>query len=289
MLTSDGGRMLLPGTDRVDDLRGSIPQGWSRPKGLAFLWTSPDHRKLFKIDAATGKRTDVTFLERTDEAIYHPAGEHIVAVGVDHEHNYGVFLATNEGTEPQLLVVGEDARRIFSLGFGPSGSLFYAAEHPDRYDVHRITFTHSPDTGKVDATLQTMYSTHDEITKIVSSPFSESDVAVQIGACESRTLVAHRFVNGIVMDRPQAIEKLDKGTRPMGDELDGMSTQPVGWLSSGHLLVRAWDSGCSGPSSLYLWTKNGTRLLTNDAGPAAVRVSYPDPPPPPNQETEVVA
>ncbi|HET7483386.1 MAG TPA: hypothetical protein VFK89_11050 [Actinomycetota bacterium] len=293
LLTSAGGRMMLDGVDRSDHLPYSpqaIPQGWSRPRGLAFLWITPDHRSLLKIDAGTGAREDVTFLARTDEAIYHPAGENILAVGEAEDGTYGIFLATNEGTEVQPLVIGESAKRIYSLSFGPSGTLFYAAEHPDRFDAHRISFTKARDTGTVDATLQTVFSTTDEITRVVSSPFRETDVAVQTGTCDTTTVVANGVIDGLVGRSERRDQHLVENTHSLGAPLDEMSTEPVGWLSTHHLLVRARPSGCHGPASLYLWTpQRGAQLLVDHVGTAAVRVAYPDPPPPPAEETEVVA
>jgi hypothetical protein len=188
-----------------------------------------------------------------------------------------------------LLVVGEDASRIYSLAFGPSGSLFYAAEHPDRFDVHRIQFTHTPDKGKANATLQTIYSSTDPITRIVSSPFRDQDVAVQTGGCDSTTVVAHNMIIGLLGDSARRRERLERGTLSLGAPLQEMSTEPVGWLGPGRLLVRAQPSGCDGPVSLYLWSRQGPQLFVKDVGAAAVRVVYPDPPPPPTAETEVVA
>src|SRR5688500_5072720 len=97
--------------------------GLSRPTGTSVLFETDHLTDLVKMDAAGGDRQYVSFLERHDEAIYHPAGEHIVAAGVDDRGDYGVFVATNEGTEPHLLVLGEDAKRVYSLTFSPTGYL----------------------------------------------------------------------------------------------------------------------------------------------------------------------
>ena len=291
MFTPTGGRIVLSDVDRIDDLGLTplpIPQGWSRPKGLAFLWVSPDSSRLLKVDAATGKKQDVTFLKRTDEAVYHPAGEHILAVGEDDEGTYGVFLATNEGTEEQPLVVGESARRIYSLAFGPTGSLYYAAEHPTHYDVHRVTFQNSPDTGTVKTQLQTLYTTTDPIEGISVSPFSDRKIAVQVGSCDSKTILARGSINGPIMGS-KTTEKLQGAAAELDAPLSSLSTAPVGWLPNGRLVVRARDEGCEGASDLYVSSSHGSELLADQVDLAAVRVALPDPPPPPNQEPEVVA
>ena len=115
--TSTGARVLFDEGHR--DLSPSdvspIAFGLSRPVGESVLFTSGDKRRLYKIPAAGGDTQDISFLRRHEEVIYHPAGRHILAVGVDRSGTYGIFVANNEGTEANLLVLSEDAKRVFSL------------------------------------------------------------------------------------------------------------------------------------------------------------------------------
>ena len=302
LFTSLGGRMLLPDlerTDRLDYIPQAIPQGWSRPQGTAFLWVSPDNTELVKVDAATGDVTNVTFLARTDEAIYHPAGEHILAVGEDDEGRYGIFMATNEGTEPQLLVLSEDAKRIYSMSFGRSGSLFYAAEHETHYDAHEVTFGQMGDTGEIQTELKTLYSSPHPISKVVVSPFeNRPPVAIQVGtedgnSCPSRTLIWTKKLGAVsfrdMSDAKRANIYGDVDDPVLSDKLDESSTEPIGWLPRGQLVVRTLGEDCDSTEGVYEWSPLTPKLLLEGARAVAVRAPYPEPPPPPEQELEVVA
>jgi hypothetical protein len=113
-----------------------------------------------KVDAFGEEPYDISFLADHDEVVYHPAGTHVATTGTDGDGTYGVWLATNLGEEPQLLAIGEDARRIFSLGFRHDGTtLYYAAEHDDRYDVHALRLAlQDPEGNKRGAELDTLDS-----------------------------------------------------------------------------------------------------------------------------------
>lgn len=269
-------RVIFPSSDYVlstgeTDARAF---GLSRPRGTSVLYGSADSRRLYKIPSNGGRVEDISFLERHDEAIYHPAGEHIFVVGEDRRGRYGIFLATNLGTDPQLLVIGEDARRIYSLTFSLSGVLYYAAEHDDRHDVHGLSLSPTG-TGKVDTSgLKTFYSSPDPIARVVVSQFYESGrFAVEVEGnssegCPSETLV---WVN-----RSKTISVPDRPSRP------------VGWLPNGSLLYVALGTACDA-AELYTWGGKRSLLVADDVQAAAVRGRFPPPPNPPTRLPEVVA
>lgn len=256
--------------------------GLSRPTGTSVLFETNHLTDLVKMDAAGGDRQYVSFLERHDEAIYHPAGEHIVAAGVDDRGDYGVFVATNEGTEPHLLVLGEDAKRVYSLTFSPTGYLYYAAEHDDHYDVHGVGMEGAPSGDILESGLATFYSSESPIHEVVSSQFQPgAPLAVQVetaeGACET-----------VVVTDPRPGEK--NAEIPLTDGiLEGRSTAPVGWLPNGDLVLEGTDDRCRSTGEVFVWDGDGTTLLATGATAVAVRGLMPDPPDPPTKEPEVIA
>ncbi|MGH2808330.1 MAG: TolB family protein [Actinomycetota bacterium] len=278
-LSGSRGRMLFPDKDVTLEpgLMRPISFGLSRPRGLSVLFASADRRRLYKMPATGGRLEDISFLKRHDEAVYHPAGEHIAVVGERRDGKYGIFLATNLGTDPQLLVVGEDAKRIYSLSFAPNGFLYYAAEHEDRYDVHGVSLLPTP-AGKVDTDrLETYYSSPDVITKVVSSPFhDEGELAIEVGTdgdgCPSRT----------VLYTPRNKEQ----DLPF-DTLT--STEPIAWMPNRDLVFTTLDDEtCDTTGDVYVY--DGTAdLLIEDARTVAVRGIYRAAPDPPNVLPEVVA
>jgi hypothetical protein len=145
----------------LDDTAESI--AWSRPTGQAIVYVSEG--RLMKVDAFGEEPFEISFLADHDEAVYHPAGTHVAVTGTAQDGTYGLWLATNLGEEPQLLAIGEDARRIFSLSFAHDGAtLYYAAEHDDRYDVHSLGLALQDEEGVIrDAELGTLDSASTEM------------------------------------------------------------------------------------------------------------------------------
>jgi hypothetical protein len=280
MLQLSGGISRVIFRDREAELASGMrpfSQGLSRPRGLSALFISADQRRLYKMPSNGGPIEDISFLKRHDEAVYHPAGEHIAVVGEDGDGTYGIFLATNLGTDPQLLVVGEDAKRIYSLSFSPAGFLYYAAEHDDHNDVHGVSLVPSGE-GDVDTSpLQTYYSSPDTITKVVSSPFrDDGKLAIQIGSegdsCPSKT---------ILQRRRRTIAQLDVDP--------ATSTDPIGWLPNGRLVFATLGDDCDLIEGVHTFGTDGSSLLVEGAYAVAVRGVYPSAPDPPNVLPEVVA
>jgi hypothetical protein len=221
------------------------------------------------------KPFDISFLADHDEVVYHPAGTHVAVTGTDEDGTYGLWLATNLGKEHQLLAIGEDARRIFSLSFEHDGrSLYYAAEHDDRYDVHSLRLALQDEEGKTrDAKLSTLDTADTEMGDLVTNEFTVDLVAYTVGSCEDK----------------KTTRVYDRSITELGGPLAGFSTEPVGWLPDGELLVIARESGCEGAGTLFSWRPEETNRLVADVSAAGVRAMLPPAPGPPGSKQEVVA
>ena len=259
------------GVVSLDDTAESI--SWSRPTGRAIVYISDG--RLMKVDAFGDQPQDISFLADHDEVVYHPAGTHIAVTGTADDGTYGLWLATNVGKEHQLLAIGEDARRIFSLSFAHDGAtLYYAAEHEDRYDVHSLRLALKDEEGRIrDAELGTLDSAPTEMGDVVASEFTADFVAYSVGSCEEGK--STRVWHGAVTE--------------LGGELAGLSTDPVGWLPDGQLLVLARPSGCEGDGTLYAWSDGEATRLIEGVTAAGVRAVLPPPPPPPSADQQAVA
>lgn len=246
---------------------------WSRPTGKSIVYVLEG--RLMKVDAFGVDPLEISFLADHDEVVYHPAGTHIAVTGTSDDGTYGLWLATNLGEDPQLLAIGEDARRIFSISFAHDGeTMYYAAEHDDRYDAHSLRLAVQDDEGETrDAELGTLDSAPTEMGDVVVSEFSDARVAYTVGSCEEGKKT--RVWNGSVTE--------------LGGELADLSSEPVGWLPSGELLVMARGSGCEGRGGLYIWSPEQTIRLVAGVSAAGVRVLLPEPPPPPDAKQQVVA
>ena len=246
---------------------------WSRPTGTSLVYVSDG--RLMKVDAFGEEPIDISFLAEHDEVAYHPAGTHVAVTGTADDGTYGVWLATNVGEDAQLLAIGEDARRIFSMSFAHDGTtLYYAAEHEDRYDVHSLRMALQDEVGDIrDAELGTLDSASAEMGNVIASEFNDSSIAYTVGSCEEGKKT--RVWTGSVTE--------------LGGELARFSTEPVGWLPNGDLLVLARSSGCEGEGTLYAWRTDETTALAANVSAAGVRALLPPPPDPPSTEQQVIA
>jgi hypothetical protein len=259
------------GVVSLDDTAESI--AWSRPTGRAIVYVSGG--RLLKVDAFGDEPFDISFLADHDEVVYHPAGTHVAVTGTADDGTYGLWLATNLGQDAQLLAIGEDARRIFSLAFAHDGTtVYYAAEHADHYDVHSLRLALQDEEGTIrDAELGTIDSASTEMGDVVVSEFVADSIAYTVGSCEEGKTT--RVWDGAVTE--------------LGGELTGLSTEPVGWLPNGELVVLARQEGCGGEGTLFAWRPDRTARLVAGVSEAGVRAVLPPPPDPPASEQQAVA
>lgn len=260
------------GVVSLDDMAESV--AWSRPTGRAIVYVSEG--RLMKVDAFGDQPVDISFLADHDEVVYHPAGTHVAVTGTSEDGTYGLWLATNVGEEPQLLAIGEDALRIFALSFAHDGTtMYYAAEHEDHYDVHSLRLALRDAEGAIrDADLGTLDSATTEMADVVVSEFVADNVAYTVGSCEEGK-TTRVWVDGDVTE--------------LEGELAGLSTEPLGWMPNGELLVLARGSGCEGDGTLYAWSPDQATELITGVTAAGVRAVLPPPPDPPNADQQAVA
>jgi hypothetical protein len=249
---------------RVREPRGVLSPAISYPTGRSIVYISADHR-LRKVPATGGSPIDISFLSRHDEVVYHPAGTHIAVVGKAKDGTYGIWRATNLGKDPQPLTRAETARRLYSLTYNNDGTLYFAADHRDHFDVHSL---------RPDNNIDTEYSGQRSVTSIVPSPFDIDRLAYGTGSCETRTNTRIRLMAVV---------------RNLGGRLGRNSTRPAGWLPDGRLVVLARAHGCDGPADVYLWSPKKTTRVATNAERTAVRAALPPPPPPPGPPGEANA
>jgi hypothetical protein len=265
ILTNDQRELLQP------DESQPVFEGLSRPVGTSLVYISADGKRLLKLPVDGGRPDDISFLKRHDEVAYHPSGTSVIVVGEERAGNYGIFFATNEGKDPRLLAIGEDAKRIYSLAFSHDGrTLYYAAEHPDRYDLHALALTSGERAGSPEAVtegrLKTLHSSQAPIDNVVVSEFEKDPpVAYTEGSCET----------GI-----QTFVWKGEGVARVGDDTNKTFTTPVGWLPDGGLLAMSRSGGCDRPGTLKVWEGGYSDSLVDQVTQAAVRAPFPPPPRP---------
>src|SRR4029079_4305111 len=99
-----GDRVLLNSVTVFDGTQ-ALPSGyfasnirvrWSFPTGKALIAPAlADNHLLWRTAGQPETRTDISFLERTDVAAYHPAGRNIFAAGQAADGSAGLHAATN--------------------------------------------------------------------------------------------------------------------------------------------------------------------------------------------------
>ncbi len=263
---------------------GAASANWSRPTGRALVWV--EEGRLWKRPAGGGSAEDISFLARHDEVTYHPAGTHIAIVGEDAGGRYGIFLATNLGTDARLLAEGETARGIGELTFDRWGSsLFFVADHGDVHHVHELAVVHEADADR--ETLEILHESSEELASLVVAPFDTRHITFRDGPCAGAS-TTRRIFRGRTFD--------------VGDAFAGRSTVPVGWVpapkvgqdaeDAALLMLLVRERGCEGPGDLYLWSTaedSATLLVRGVDAATAAHASTDVPPPPEPVDRRVVA
>ena len=131
--------------------------------------------------------------------------------------SYGLWLATNRGSNPRLLARGETATSISNLVFTANDQLLFVADHGDHKDLHQLDLI----TEKL-VTPATIPST-DCFTAVVASRLAGGGVAWATGPCVGGTVTATAVRNGAFL--PLAGTQMARAN-------------PVGFLPDGTLVGR---------------------------------------------------
>jgi hypothetical protein len=220
---------------------------WSYPTGKALIAPAvADNHLLWRTAGQPQTRTDISFLARTDVAVYHPAGRDIFAAGLAADGTEGLFVASNRGQNSRLLArLDEPNTAITEIGADPSGSrVYFIHDHKNgTFHVHAIDLP--------DLTITDVLQVAEPVAKLTVNFVAGAALAVRVGDCSglTRTQV---FNGATAVEQPAAFAAL--------------STEPIGWLDTQQIVLSARATGCSGPSDLWIWniaTSAATPLVGN--------------------------
>jgi hypothetical protein len=256
-----GDRVLLGNrTFVVNDTRSETGFGgtdivtWSAPKGTALLGLDPAAKKVAKrnnLDSTAITSFDVA---EADDALYHPAGKAVVFVGrLTEESPYGIWLMSNEGERPQIITVGEDAKRIRLLGWSGGGSLLsFWAEHFDgTTHVHQLQLPG----------LVIQEGNSDGGSTVLADVQRNHPRAVVTGSCEDRSLAVRVLGFSALVD---AWPLKQRDVRVLSVDDDHQV-----------IVVATRDTTCDGPEDIWRWERRSDpvspKLLARGVAGVSVR------------------
>ncbi len=257
-----GDRVLLNSVTVFDGTQ-ALPSGyfatntrvsWSFPTGRALIAPAvADNHLLWRTAGAPETRRDISFLEQTDVAAYHPAGRNIFGAGRASDGTAGLFVAGNRGENPRVIARNADSNTtITEIGPDPSGALVYFVDdhHNGTFHIHAVTLPA--------LTVTNVAETAEPLARLTVSTAAGAPIAWRVGDCAGLTRT-QIFSGEAVSDEPSVFAAL--------------STEPVGWLDSNHLVVAVRSTGCAGSSDLWVWNignSAATPLITG-VDSAAIR------------------
>ncbi len=238
-----GDRVLLGNqTFIVNDARNETGFGgtdivtWSAPKGTALLRLDPDAKKVSKRNNLDSTATTSFDVAEADDALYHPAGKAVVFVGrPTKESAYGIWLMSNEGERPQIITVGEDAKRIRLLGWSSGGAVLdFWAEHFDgATHVHHLQLP-----GLV---IQGGNGDDDGTSTVLADVQRNDPSAVVTGNCEDRSLSVRVPGFSALVDA-WPLKQRDVRVLSVDDNRQIIT-------------VATRDSTCDGPEDIWRWER----------------------------------
>ena len=248
-------------------MTGVSRYAWTGPTGSRIVAVATD--RLWKVALDDRIETDITFLAENFDAAYHPAGTHLLAIGIDFEGQYGLWLATNQGADP-LLLASDDGATIADPAWNWLGEPLFIAEHFDgRWHAHSVFMTEE---GWLDALI--IVESEAPIDRLLPSRYDPIMLGYRTDGHEGVHCVdgSRTTVNGIDVPEP----------------LSEWTSTPVGWLSAERLLVLAFPDGCDSPADLWSFSAgycpgsvyDVSLLIKGVDGAAAREAAHPAPPPP---------
>ncbi len=237
---------------------------FTRPTGTSVIAVTDDGR-LVKTKVDTGAETDISFLTRHDAVVYYPSGTHVITSGRGPYGMGGIWLATNQGTEAQLLASAEGVV-ITNLHISEDGaSLVFVADHGDVTHVHRALLAGAEIlTGEDEAQAETLVETTGDVASLVLTRWGE--VAVAYGDCGAGYDV---YAEGL---REDQVERMI----------------PIAYLGQLVLMADIGDA-CSPddrPYDLYVvqqFEDTAPVLLVSQVSEVDIRLPVGEPPPPPSE------
>jgi hypothetical protein len=240
-----------PGTPSVFD--------WGHPLGLAVIYVdgagAPRKRSM---DDGSVERLSSLPAGTYRQIAYHPSG---LAIGfiLDQRDRQGIWIATNEGKDPERLVFAEPGTTFASLAFSNDGKrLWWIAVHDGtRAEIHwmdladRSGFDDAPSEGL--------------------APTAHGLLLSPDGALEAAT-------QGAVCAKEQAVTIDDHGASPAMPSAR-RPTHALGWLDDATLLVSR--GGCGETEDLFAvhaGAGSSPALLVSGAEAAAPRTMLRDAP-----------
>jgi hypothetical protein len=236
-----GDRALLEGLaiKRVDgtelrtaDTENAGTSSWGHPIGKAVVYVSPGETDLLKVYPGTQRRDEITPVPDVHylNVVYHPSGL-AVAFIVDNGQREEIWLSSNVGEDPVLLVRGVGGTQFGSMDFSANGNfLFYGALHGDGSPILHGIDLRNPRTNLG----LWRGEPGDQVLGVFASPDRDSlQVAMTVGpSCDDS--------RAIVSEPGQ-----DERQLPLGG---GTPLRVVGWLDDHTLLVA--QGGCVSRASL---------------------------------------
>ena len=247
----------------------------SLPPSGSYEWTAPTGKSVMLVEAGglskvavDGSGTDdITFLAITEAAVYHPSGTRVLAIGTDFNDQYGLFMASNTGTDPTLLAFDEGAVMTEPGWTGAGEPIFVAAHADGPWHVHKVVVT-------ADGALEGPILEEGEfaIDRLMASAHDPLLVAFRRAAASAPGCIADGRTTVIGVDLPEP--------------LASMTTVPSGWLPGERLLVLSYPGGCENAADLWLFSAGfcpgstyGASLIATSIDAAGARTMAPPPPP----------
>jgi hypothetical protein len=234
---------------------------WGRPIGKSIVFVGRGGRALLKAHPAGGGFTDVTPVRgaRYRNVVYHPSGLAFAFV-LRRRGLESLWMSTNTGLEPRMLVHGRSHTGFGLVAFGRSGNvLYFTASHRDgRTHVHSLQLADPRFAGVV---------WRSEPGERVTDLFVgwRHALALTVGrSCGARRVVIVGGPRGYAADDPFP---------------DEHPSRALGWLDGRDLLVGV--GGCGEPLDLYSVEAGSLkrRLLVRGVEAASVRRPERFPPP----------
>jgi hypothetical protein len=249
--SATGERVLLdPAT--IEGADGSRASGFAAAN-QTVSWSAPEGKAIISIDAAThhliwhsstsNNTQDISFLARTDEAVYHPAGKGIAAVGLAEDGEYGIWLASNRGENRRLITRIDDPNTPpTDLAFSADGlSLQFIHRAAHRLMLQGLILEEVGVEGRQEDNLTV--STVESVDAYTTGPCDGTGSIIANGT-DLRTAAGSPFAGGTT------------------------TLRPVGWLNNLRLVIAARAVGCDGPADVWIWSSP-----TNTFEPVGANVS----------------